>query len=136
MRSRREFLVGARVDSEAHAASRHACPRDGARRGAEGKWQVSRSGGGAARWSRAGDKIFYQTSDRTFEVAIDRTPTPAPGEPVLLVSGPAIGARISPFGFERSIDGTRLLFPRSPLSTSEIGAVRLIEQWAKQHKGK
>jgi dipeptidyl aminopeptidase/acylaminoacyl peptidase len=102
--------------------------------GGDGKWQASRFGGGVPRWSRTGDRVFYTNIDRIYEVIVDRTPNPVPRTPTVLVSGAGLGARISPYGFERSLDNSRFLFPRPTTGAAEIGGILLIEQWIKAHR--
>ena len=46
-----------------------------------GRWQVSRSGGSAPRWSRDGTELFFVSEDQMFAVPIQREPTFSPGEP-------------------------------------------------------
>jgi len=46
-----------------------------------GRFQVSRAGGAAPRWSRDGTEIFYIWNDEIFEVPIRREPAFTPGEP-------------------------------------------------------
>ena len=49
----------------------------------------------------------------------------------LLVNEPAIGVRLTPTGFDRSLDNQRLPMPRAPVDAAQIGFVRVIEQWVK-----
>jgi dipeptidyl aminopeptidase/acylaminoacyl peptidase len=99
----------------------------------EGKWQISRDGATAPRWSASGDRLYYQAGDHIREVMVERTPAPAPGTARDLVSGPAIGARVTAFGFERSLDGSRFLVVRPTSGTADAGSVLVIEHWIKAH---
>jgi Tol biopolymer transport system component len=99
----------------------------------QGKWQVSKSGGTHPRWSRSGDRLYFESANHLMEAAIDRTPMPAPGTPVDLFAADALAVRLVTFGFDRALDNTRFLVPRPTNATSDIGAVLVIEQWAKAH---
>jgi eukaryotic-like serine/threonine-protein kinase len=46
-----------------------------------GRWQISRSGGGAPRWSRDGKELFFSWNDEIFAVPIREEPTFSSGEP-------------------------------------------------------
>ena len=46
-----------------------------------GRWQASRGGGSAPRWSRDGRELFYVSGDQMFAVPIQQEPTFSPGEP-------------------------------------------------------
>jgi Tol biopolymer transport system component len=46
-----------------------------------GRWQLSRGGGSAPRWSRDGKELFYMSGDQMFVVPIRQEPTFSPGEP-------------------------------------------------------
>jgi Tol biopolymer transport system component len=46
-----------------------------------GRFQISRNGGAAPRWSRDGTELFYIWNDEVFAVPIRREPAFAPGEP-------------------------------------------------------
>ena len=46
-----------------------------------GRFQISRTGGAAPRWSHDGKELFYTWNDEIFAVPILLTPTFAPGEP-------------------------------------------------------
>jgi Tol biopolymer transport system component len=99
----------------------------------QGKWQVSRSGGSGPRWSHSGERLYFESVNHLMEAAIDRTPAPVPGTPVNLFAADALAVRLVTFGFERALDNTRFLVPRPTNATSDIGAVLVIEQWAKAH---
>jgi eukaryotic-like serine/threonine-protein kinase len=99
----------------------------------QGKWQVSKAGGGAPRWSRTGDRLYFDSANHMMESVIERTPAPAAATPVDLFAGEALAVRLVTFGFDRSIDDSRFLVPRPTSALSDIGALLLIEQWAKAH---
>jgi Tol biopolymer transport system component len=99
----------------------------------QGKWQVSKSGGTHPRWSRSGDRLYFESANHLMEAAIDRTPAPAPGTPVDVFAADAFAVRLVTFGFDRALDNVRFLVPRPTNATSDIGAVLVIEQWAKAH---
>ncbi len=46
-----------------------------------GRWQVSRRGGAAPRWSRDGKELFFVSGEEVFAVPIQQAPTFSPGEP-------------------------------------------------------
>jgi len=46
-----------------------------------GRWQVSRTGGAAPRWSRDGKELFYASAEKIFAVPIRHAPTFSRGEP-------------------------------------------------------
>jgi hypothetical protein len=46
-----------------------------------GRWQISRTGGVAPRWSPAGDELFYASGDQMMRVPIQQVPTFSPGTP-------------------------------------------------------
>ena len=49
-----------------------------------GRWQISRGGGGAPRWSRDGSELFYLSGDQFYAVPVKSGPEFVPGEPRLL----------------------------------------------------
>ena len=102
--------------------------------GGQGKWQVSKSGGTMPRWSRTGDRLYFESANHLMEATIDRTPAPAPGTPVDLFAGEALALRFVTFGFDRGLDDKRFLVPRPTNAMTDIGGVLLIEQWAKAHR--
>ena len=99
----------------------------------QGKWQVSKSGGGNPRWSRSGDRLYFDSVNHMMESFIERTPAPVAGTPIELFAGEALAVRLVTFGFDRSLDDSRFLVPRPTNALSDIGALMLIEQWAKAH---
>ncbi|MGE5189815.1 MAG: protein kinase domain-containing protein [Gemmatimonadota bacterium] len=46
-----------------------------------GRWQVSRNGGAAPRWSRDGKELFFFWNDEVLAAPVQLAPTFAPGEP-------------------------------------------------------
>jgi serine/threonine-protein kinase len=46
-----------------------------------GRWQISRSGGSAALWSRDGRELFFVNGDQLFAVPLKTAPVFSPGEP-------------------------------------------------------
>jgi eukaryotic-like serine/threonine-protein kinase len=99
----------------------------------QGKWQVSKAGGGSPRWSRSGDRLYFDSVNHLMESLIERTPAPAAATPVDLFAGDGLAVRLVTFGFDRSPDDTRFLVPRPTSALSDIGGLLLIEQWAKAH---
>ena len=99
----------------------------------QGKWQVSKNGGGSPRWSGSGDRLYFDSANHMMEALIERTPAPAAGTPVDLFAGEALAVRLVTFGYERSSDDSRFLVPRPTNALSDIGGLILIEQWAKAH---
>ncbi|HKA36696.1 MAG TPA: protein kinase [Thermoanaerobaculia bacterium] len=74
-----------------------------------GRFQISRAGGAAPRWSRDGTEIFFIWNDEIFEVPIRREPAFTPGEPrpVFKIERPI--PRDWQDVYEVSPDGKRLL---------------------------
>ncbi len=99
----------------------------------QGKWQVSKNGGGSPRWSGSGDRLYFDSANHMMESFIERTPSPAAGTPKDLFAGEGLAVRLVTFGFDRSLDDSRFLLPRPTNALSDIGALMLIEQWAKAH---
>jgi Tol biopolymer transport system component len=97
----------------------------------QGKWQVSNAGGGSPRWSGSGDRLYFDSANHLMESFIERTPAPSAATPVDLFAAEAIAVRLVSFGFDRAIDDTRFLLPHPTNTFSDIGALLLIEQWAK-----
>jgi dipeptidyl aminopeptidase/acylaminoacyl peptidase len=97
----------------------------------QGKWQVSDAGGGSPRWSRSGDRLYFDSANHLMESFIERTPAPSAGTPVDLFAAESIAVRLVTFGFDRAVDDRRFLVPRPTNASSDIGALLLIEQWAK-----
>lgn len=97
----------------------------------QGKWQVSNAGGGNPRWSRSGDRLYFDSANHLMESFIERTPAPSAATPVDLFAAEAIAVRLVTFGFDRAVDDSRFLVPRPTSGFSDIGALLLIEQWAK-----
>jgi serine/threonine-protein kinase len=97
----------------------------------QGKWQVSNAGGANPRWSRSGDRLYFDSANHLMESLIERTPAPSAATPVDLFAAEAIAVRLVTFGFDRAVDDSRFLVPRPTSGFSDIGALLLIEQWAK-----
>ena len=98
-----------------------------------GKWQVSKTGGGSPRWSRSGDRLYFDSANHLMESLIEGTPAPSAATPVDLFAAEGLAVRLVTFGFDRSPDNTRFLMPRPTNAFSNIGVLLLIEQWAKLH---
>lgn len=105
----------------------------------QGRWQVSTTGGGYARWSPKGDEVFYRTTDGIMAAVVERTPGGIrPGTPKLVVRGSFMGG---PRGIELgssvfsdydvSADGQRfVMFPKPPeLLSAATGMVTMVTNW-------
>jgi hypothetical protein len=97
----------------------------------QGKWQVSEAGGGSPRWSRSGDRLYFDSANHLMESVIERTPAPSAATPVELFAAEAIAVRLVTFGFDRASDDRQFLMPRPTNAFSDAGTLLLIEQWAK-----
>ena len=104
-----------------------------------GRWQVSTSGGGYARWSPKGDEVFYRTAEGIMAAAIERTAAGIrPGTPKLVVRGDFMGGirgiqlGSSVFSdYDVSSDGQRfIMFPKpAELMSPTTGMVTLVTNW-------
>jgi Tol biopolymer transport system component len=92
------------------------------------RWQVSSGGGSWPRWSRNGDRVFYNTADGIYEVTVTMN-----GETVTLSPPRRLFARrapltdIGPDGFDVAKDGRVLLLERVATSTERF--VQVVLNW-------
>ncbi len=74
-----------------------------------GRWQVSRNGGDAPRWSRDGRELFYARGDQVFSVPIQQEPAFSPGEPHALFRIDRPGSREGREIYDVAPDGKRFI---------------------------
>ncbi len=96
------------------------------------KKQISTNGGGAFRWSRRGDAIYFAQGDDLMEIVVRPGPEPAFSDPHKLFSMAAAGLEtLSPWGdfnLDVSPDGKRFLAVRR--ETGRRPAIFYVENWA------
>ncbi|HXI03529.1 MAG TPA: hypothetical protein VNI57_10170, partial [Candidatus Saccharimonadales bacterium] len=105
----------------------------------DGKWQVSVGGGGWARWSRAGDRIYYARGTGIYEVAITR---PNGGmqlsAPKLDFTTKGTGIPIpngwDP-GYDISPDGRTAVVMEPSAETRPSSNIIVVENWISQFRG-
>ena len=94
----------------------------------DARWQVSSGGGSHPRWSHEGDRVYYNTADGIYEVAV------ATGGDTLTLSRPrrlfarrAPLTEIGPDGFDVARDGRFLLLEQVASSTERF--VHVVLNW-------
>ena len=92
------------------------------------RWQVSSGGGSHPRWSHKGDRVYYNTADGIYEVALTTS-----GDELTLSRPRRLFARraplteIGPDGFDVAKDGRFLLLQRVASSTER--SVHVVLNW-------
>jgi eukaryotic-like serine/threonine-protein kinase len=100
--------------------------------GAPGQWQISRSGGSVARWSRDGRDLFFSSADGNLMVA--RIESVAPmriGQPQLLFPLPGEPHRDEPVFEDVAADGQRILL-NVPTTNRSAVSLQVILNWTRR----
>jgi len=101
------------------------------------KWTLSTNGGGAPRWSRRGDELFYLEGSAVMSVALSTRDGFHSSPPRKLFDAAAAGLTVSPFGptqgaYDPMPDGQGFVLMRRT-STGEKKVV-VVENWAEELK--
>ncbi len=92
------------------------------------RWQVSSGGGSCPRWSHKGDRVYYNTADGIYEVAVTTSgDTLTLSRPRRLFARRAPLTEIGPDGFDVAKDGRFLLLERVASSTERF--VHVVLNW-------
>jgi serine/threonine-protein kinase len=104
-----------------------------------GRWQISDSGGGYARWARSGRELFYRSDTGVMAAAIEPAgESLRTGKPRLLFAGPfrggigGLGIASNSFpDYDVSPDGQRfVMFPEAASTGGErLGLVTIVSNW-------
>ncbi len=101
--------------------------------GAEGKWQVSVSGGFWPRWSRRGDRLYYVQGETIQEVDVVTRPSFRLGTPRPVFSRKPLGWSILfgwPPGFDVSADGQRFVIAEAVGGEEQnVSGILVVENW-------
>ncbi len=100
---------------------------------AEGKWQVSSSGGIVPRWGPQGDRIFYLEGTRMMEVEVVTRPSVRLGTPRVLFDTSGKEIEIShPARFGVSPDGDRFVMVQRLRDQQERASLVLVRHWPRE----
>jgi serine/threonine protein kinase/Tol biopolymer transport system component len=103
--------------------------------GLAGRFQISRTGGAAPRWSRDGKELFFTWNDEVFAVPIRLSPTFTPGEPrpVFKIERPPR----SEWGdiYDISPDGKRFIFLVHQRETNRSTRLNVVLNFTKHLAG-
>jgi serine/threonine-protein kinase len=100
---------------------------------AEGKWQVSVSGGFWPRWSRAGDRLYYVNGETIYEVDVATKPALRLGTPRPVLTRKPLGWSLIfgwPPGFEVSADGRRFIVAEAVGGDKRSSGILVVENWS------
>ena len=105
-----------------------------------GRWQISTRGGSAARWSRSGRELFYESADGDF-MAVPITPgaTFTPGEPrrLFALGGLVVGSNIVPFYDLFPGDSTFMMVRLAAVNSAPgAGQIVVVDNWFTELKAK
>ena len=105
-----------------------------------GRWQVSTRGGSAARWSRSGRELFFESTSNDFmAVSIAPGATFSPGEPRRLFSqgGVLLGSNIVPYYDLTPGDSGFVMVRLAAVNASPgAGQVVVVDNWFTELKAK
>jgi len=99
---------------------------------AEGKWQVSTSGGFWPRWSRSGDRLYYVEGETIYEVDVATRPALRLGTPRPVLTRQTLGWSLIfgwPPGFEVSADGQRFVIAQPVGGDQDRSGILVVENW-------
>ena len=102
---------------------------------AEGKWQVSTSGGQWPRWSRRGDRLYYVQGETVMEVDVAAGPDLRLGAPRALFSRKPLGWGLIfgwPPGFDVSPQGDRFVISQGVGEEQEDNGIVVLENWPRE----
>jgi len=93
----------------------------------EGKWEVFQGYAGAPRWGAKGDRL-YITDDlqRIAQIDVDLTATFSAGAPTVRIPAGVYPAS----GFDRSLDDTQFIVPRSPTDPGRPPSILIVQNWS------
>ncbi len=95
----------------------------------EGKWQVSLSRGMLPRWSRGGDRLYYESNNQLMEVEVITRPSLSLGTPRVVFTGEAAGVDLTA-AFDVAPDGKRFVALREVTGhDSRPPAITVVQNW-------
>ncbi len=99
----------------------------------EGKWQISRDGGGEPVWAPQGQELFYLNGEAMMVVGFKTEPTFTAGSPVVLFTGryTTIGAVVN---YDISPDGQRFLMIKAAEEEEGPGQINIVLNWFEELK--
>jgi serine/threonine-protein kinase len=98
---------------------------------AEGRWQVSNSGGQWPHWSPKGDRLYFTQGDEIMEVEVSLAGSPTLGTPRRIVTRAPLGPQAFGFDmtFDVSPDGKQFLTTRNPGAVSRPPGLAIVQNW-------
>jgi Tol biopolymer transport system component len=100
--------------------------------GAEGKWQVSDSGGHWPRWNRRGNRLYYVRDETVMEVDVATEPALRLGKPRALFTRKPLGWGLVfgwPPGFDVSANDDRFVICQPVGDKQEVNGIVVLENW-------
>ncbi len=95
----------------------------------EGKWQVSLNRGMLPRWSRSGDRLYYESNNQLMEVEVTTRPSFSLGTPRVVFTGEAAGVDLTT-AFDVAPDGKRFVALREVTGRdSRTPAITVVQNW-------
>ena len=104
--------------------------------GLRGKWQISRGGGIAPRWSGDGKELFYRNGNKMMAVTIETDVSFIPGNPVELFEDSYVDDRYG-HRYDVSADGQRFLMVKRGQFTDSASPgteIMVVENWFEELK--
>jgi eukaryotic-like serine/threonine-protein kinase len=103
---------------------------------AQGRWQVSVSGGEWPRWSAKGDRLYFAQGEDLMEVAVAGVDVPSLGRPEKLFTRPATGQSAFGWytGYDATTDGSRFVIMRPAGDRARPPSVTVIQNWFSEFK--
>ena len=93
----------------------------------DGQWQLDAARGSNPRWSRKGDRLYFERENELWEIEVRLGDTPAFGRAKRLFAGADIRAWPTPYGFDVGSDGRFLLVASKMQRAAPV--MTLIENW-------
>jgi len=102
----------------------------------EGKWQVSTDGGTWPRWSRRGDRLYYQFNLALSEVDVDLNGGVTLGRPHALFRGDSVGVNLNPSTNFDTSQGDRFVVNVSAGDEAEreMLRIRIVQNWYEEFR--
>ncbi|MCA1558862.1 MAG: protein kinase [Acidobacteria bacterium] len=96
----------------------------------EGKWEVFPGYSGSPRWGAKGDRIYVADDLHRIAQIEDLTGSFSAGAPNVRIPAGVYPAS----GFDRSLDDTQFIVPRSPTAASRPPSILIVQNWSPGNK--
>jgi hypothetical protein len=97
----------------------------------EGKWEVFRGYSRSPRWGAKGDRLYVADDlQRIAQIDVDLTASFSVGAATVRIPAGVFPAA----GFDRSLDDTQFIVPRSPTDAGRPPSILIVQNWAPEKK--